>query len=136
MLRIRLARVGKRGKPSYRIVVAESSAPRDGAYVEWIGNYDPMVKPPAVALKADRAKEWLRQGAQPSDAVRRIFGWNGIIPQTPSLGLTQESAVESTAADAPSAVAVGPAEAGASPATGQGMQDASTGEASLDERAD
>ena len=78
MLRIRLRRVGKKGRPSYRIVVADSAAPRDGAYVEWIGQYDPMVDPPAVVLKADRAMEWLSKGAQPSDAVRRIFNWDGI----------------------------------------------------------
>lgn len=79
MLRIRLRRVGKRGKPSYRIVVAESTAPRDGDYVEWIGQYDPMTDPPAVTLKEDRAVEWLKQGAQPSDAVRRIFERDGIL---------------------------------------------------------
>ena len=82
MLRIRLRRVGKKGKPSYRIVVAESRAPRDGAYVEWIGHYDPMVDPPAITLKEDRAIAWLKQGAQPSDAVKRIFEWNGIIEKT------------------------------------------------------
>lgn len=75
MLRIRLRRVGKKGKPSYRIVVAEASAPRDGAYVEWIGNYDPMVDPPAYNIKMDRAREWLGKGAQPSDAVQRILDW-------------------------------------------------------------
>ncbi len=78
MLRIRLRRVGKKGRPSYRIVVAESAAPRDGAYVEWIGQYDPMVDPPAVTLKTDRAINWLKQGAQPSDAVKRIFDRDGI----------------------------------------------------------
>ena len=78
MLRIRLRRVGKKGKPSYRIVVADSRAPRDGAYVEWIGQYDPMVDPPAVTLKEDRAIAWLKQGAQPSDAVKRIFDRDGI----------------------------------------------------------
>ena len=76
MLRIRLRRVGKKGKPSYRIVVAEADAPRDGAYVEWIGNYDPLVDPPSYSIKTDRAREWLRQGAQPSDAVRRILAWS------------------------------------------------------------
>lgn len=73
MLRIRLRRVGKKGKPSYRIVVADSAAPRDGAYVEWIGQYDPMTDPPSTTLKTDRAIAWLKQGAQPSDAVRRIL---------------------------------------------------------------
>ena len=79
MLRIRLSRVGKKGHPSYRIVVAESSSPRDGRYLEWIGNYDPMVDPPAVTIKADRAKAWLDNGAQPSDAVRRILEKDGIL---------------------------------------------------------
>ena len=78
MLRIRLRRVGKKGKPSYRIVVADSRAPRDGAYLEWIGQYDPMVDPPAVTLKEERAVAWLKQGAQPSDAVKRIFDRDGI----------------------------------------------------------
>jgi small subunit ribosomal protein S16 len=83
MLRIRLRRVGKRGKPSYRIVVAEARSPRDGAYLEWIGNYDPMSDPPSVTLKADRATEWLGKGAQPSDAVKRILHWDGILEREP-----------------------------------------------------
>ena len=78
MLRIRLRRVGKKRRPSYRIVVAEARSPRDGAYLEWIGNYDPMADPPAMSLKVDRAVQWLSQGAQPSDAVRRILDKNGI----------------------------------------------------------
>jgi small subunit ribosomal protein S16 len=73
MLRIRLRRVGKKGATSYRIVVAEATAPRDGAYIEWIGQYDPKVDPPAITLKRDRADEWLRRGAQPSEAVQRIL---------------------------------------------------------------
>ena len=92
MLRIRLRRVGKKGRPSYRIVVADSAAPRDGAYVEWIGQYDPMVDPPAVVLKQDRALEWLSKGAQPSDAVRRLLDKNGIYDQlnSPSDEPTEE----------------------------------------------
>ena len=78
MLRIRLRRVGKKGHPSYRIVVADSRAPRDGAYVEWIGQYDPMTDPPSVTLKEDRAIAWLNQGAQPSDAVKRILERDGV----------------------------------------------------------
>jgi small subunit ribosomal protein S16 len=72
-LRIRLRRVGKKGSPSYRIVVAESTAPRDGAYIEWIGQYDPKADPPAITLKLDRAEEWIRKGAQPSEAVQRML---------------------------------------------------------------
>ena len=78
MLRIRLRRVGKKGHPSYRIVVADSRAPRDGAYVEWIGQYDPMTDPPSVTLKEDRAIAVLNQGAQPTDAVKRILERDGV----------------------------------------------------------
>ena len=85
MLRIRLRRVGKKGQPSYRIVVADSRAPRDGAYVEWIGQYDPLFDPPKVSLKEDKAVHWLRKGAQPSEAVQRIFRWNGIYDKASEL---------------------------------------------------
>ena len=107
MLRIRLRRVGKKGHPSYRIVVADSRAPRDGAYVEWIGNYDPMAEPPAVTIKADRAQAWLSQGAQPSDAVARILDWNGIQTRTPS----HRNAGSKTAEETPAAPAPTPASA-------------------------
>ena len=73
MLRIRLSRVGKKGRPSYRIVVADSTMPRDGGYLEWIGNYDPMTDPPSVTLKQDRAAHWLSCGAQPSEPVQHIL---------------------------------------------------------------
>ena len=112
MLRIRLRRVGKKGHPSYRIVVADSRAPRDGAYVEWIGNYDPMAEPPAVTIKADRAQAWLSQGAQPSDAVARILDWNGILTRTP----TQLNSGSKTAEEAPAETAPAPAPAAAAPA--------------------
>ena len=78
MLRIRLRRVGKKGQPSYRIVVADSRAPRDGAYVEWIGQYEPLYDPPKVTLNEEKAIGWLKKGAQPSEPVERIFNWNGI----------------------------------------------------------
>ncbi len=115
MLRIRLRRVGKKKSPSYRIVVAEARSPRDGAYLEWIGNYDPMADPPTTSLKVDRAVQWLSQGAQPSDAVRRILDKNGIsrngsvikvaeAEDTPSAQATDDDAAEAEVeqeADAP-----------------------------------
>ncbi len=78
MLRIRLRRVGKKGAPSYRIVVADSRAPRDGAYVDWIGQYEPLFDPPKVTLNEEKAVHWLQKGAQPSEPVHRILNWNGI----------------------------------------------------------
>ncbi len=102
MLRIRLRRVGKKGNPSYRIVVAESRSPRDGAYLEWIGNYDPMADPPAITLKEDRAGHWLSQGAQPSDAVARILDKSGLFQRTEEFSnVTSKSGDSATAVEAP-----------------------------------
>ncbi len=110
MIRIRLSRVGKKGWPSYRIVVADVSAPRDGAYLEWIGNYDPMADPPLVTLKQDRAAHWLSMGASPSDAVSRILDQNGLMERTHSFKTrTRGSDGEATPA-APAAVADAPAD--------------------------
>lgn len=78
MLRIRLRRVGKKKYPSYRIVVADSRTPRNGAFVEIIGNYTPLTDPPSVVLNAVKARSWLKKGAQPSEAVQRIFQWEKI----------------------------------------------------------
>ena len=114
MLRIRLRRVGKRGNPSYRIVVADVRAPRDGAYLEWIGNYDPMADPPAVTIKKDRAEEWLSKGAQPSDAVKRILHWDGMLEREHLQQTPQRKKAEAPApAAAPAMVAAAetPAEA-------------------------
>ena len=73
MLRIRLKRVGARHQPSYRVVVADSRAARDGAFVEQIGHYNPLTDPPTVVVDEDKALKWRREGAQPSDAVERML---------------------------------------------------------------
>ncbi len=73
MLRIRLRRVGAKKQPSYRIVVADSRAPRNGAFVEVIGQYDPRTDPPTVKVKEDKAAKWLKTGAQPSETVALLF---------------------------------------------------------------
>jgi small subunit ribosomal protein S16 len=77
MLRIRLARRGKKRQPSYRVVVAESSYKRDGRFVEQIGYYNPMVNPIEYKVQEERALHWLNVGAQPSDAVRRLLEKQG-----------------------------------------------------------
>ena len=73
MLRIRLRRTGARHQPSYRIVVADSRAARDGAFVEQIGHYNPRTDPPTIVLDEEKARKWIGQGAQPSDAVQRML---------------------------------------------------------------
>ena len=122
MIRIRLARVGKKGRPSYRIVVADINAPRDGSYLEWIGNYDPMHNPPAVTLKTERAAHWLSMGAIPSDAVARIMDANGLMERTPTQktatkksGEEESSAPAAVAAPAPESAADEASEEGAAP---------------------
>ena len=78
MLRIRLRRVGKKKQPMYRIVVADSRAPRDGAFVENIGYYHPMNNPSTIVLDEERAKHWLDHGAQPSATVATLLRTKGI----------------------------------------------------------
>lgn len=73
MIKIRLRRMGAKKRPSYRIVVAESSSPRDGKFIEIIGTYDPLTEPSTVRLNEERARHWLSVGAQPSETVRDIL---------------------------------------------------------------
>ena len=81
MLRIRLTRKGFRKQPHYRVVVADQRAPRDGAFVDIIGHYDPRTDPPSLHLDDDRAREWLGKGAQPSEAVAKLLKRQGIMTQ-------------------------------------------------------
>jgi small subunit ribosomal protein S16 len=73
VLCIRLARFGKKKLPSYRVVVTDKRRPRNGRFVEIVGTYDPLKKPAAIDLKAERIKYWLGCGAQPSDTVRSFI---------------------------------------------------------------
>jgi small subunit ribosomal protein S16 len=79
MVRIRLRRVGAKGQPSYRIVVADSRSPRDGRIIESIGHYNPLTDPPTVAVDEERALYWLNVGAQPSEAVHGILNTLGTL---------------------------------------------------------
>ena len=71
--------MGKKKQPTYRVVVADSRAPRDGRFIETIGFYDPRTEPPTVQIKEDRALHWLSQGAQPTDAVTRLLRNKGTL---------------------------------------------------------
>ena len=73
MLRIRLRRTGARHQPSYRIVVADSKKPRDGAFVEHLGHYNPRLDPPEIVIDEEKARKWISKGAQPSEAVQRML---------------------------------------------------------------
>jgi small subunit ribosomal protein S16 len=78
MLRIRLRRVGKKKQPNYRIVVADSHAPRDGAFVETIGTYNPLTNPATVTVNEEKARAWIAKGAVPSDRCAKILSGQGI----------------------------------------------------------
>lgn len=78
--RIRLSRFGCKKRPFYRIVVAESISPRDGKFIEIVGTYDPQKNPAEIKLEAEKIKEWLKKGAQPTMAVKSILKKGGIDP--------------------------------------------------------
>jgi len=77
-VRIRLTRIGAKGKPSYRVVAADSESPRDGKFLEILGNYDPKKNPAEVILKEDRVREWLSKGAKPTLTVSQLLEKKGI----------------------------------------------------------
>ncbi len=77
--KIRLTRHGKKGKPFYHIVVADGRAPRDGRFIEKIGTYNPITKPADIILDIDKALDWLNKGAQPTDTVRAILSFKGVM---------------------------------------------------------
>ncbi len=81
-VKIRLTRMGAKKKPFYRIVVAESEAPRDGRFIEIVGNYDPLKDPVEINIKEDRVAEWLSKGAKPTQTVLSLFKKKGLVPAT------------------------------------------------------
>ncbi|MFZ5764685.1 MAG: 30S ribosomal protein S16 [Thermodesulfobacteriota bacterium] len=72
-VRIRLTRMGRKKKPFYRIVVANSEAKRDGSFLEVVGTYDPMQEPAAINIHKEKLQAWLARGAQPSETVRNLL---------------------------------------------------------------
>ena len=73
MVKIRLRRVGAKNKPMYRIVVADSRSPRDGAFIEIIGHYNPLTDPESLTIDKDKASKWLGYGARPTVTVARLL---------------------------------------------------------------
>ena len=79
MVKIRLRRMGAKKAPYYRVVVADSRYPRDGRFIEEIGTYDPMTEPATVKVDGDKVKEWIKNGAQPTDTVKTLLKKAGVI---------------------------------------------------------
>ena len=78
-VRIRLKRMGAKKAPFYRIVVADSRSPRDGRFIEEIGTYNPLAEPSEVKIDGERAKQWIANGAQPTDTVKDLLKKAGVL---------------------------------------------------------
>ena len=78
-VKIRLRRMGAKRAPFYRVVVADSKSPRDGKFIEEIGTFDPMKNPAEVKIDVEKAQQWIKNGAQPTDTVKVLFKKSGII---------------------------------------------------------
>ena len=78
-VKIRLRRMGKKKAPFYRVVVADARAPRDGRFIEEIGTYDPTKEPSVIKIDGEKAKQWIANGAQPTDTVKALLKVSGIL---------------------------------------------------------
>jgi small subunit ribosomal protein S16 len=76
-VKLRLMRMGKKKQPTYRLVAADSRSPRDGRFIEIVGTYDPRTEPSTVRIDNDKAVDWLRKGAQPTDQARKLLEISG-----------------------------------------------------------
>ena len=81
MIKLRLRRTGAKKRPSYRIVAAEHSSPRDGRFIEILGHYDPRQNPSALTVDNDKAVKWLDDGAQPTERVKKLLEISGAYEQ-------------------------------------------------------
>ncbi len=101
-VKLRLMRVGKKKQPTYRVVAADARSPRDGRFIEIVGIYDPRPDPSAIRIDNDKAVGWLRQGAQPTESVRKLLEISGAWEEfsgKPSTRPTADAPAPAKAAD-------------------------------------
>lgn len=91
-VKLRLTRVGKTKQPHYRIVAADSRAPRDGRFIQILGHYNPRDEPSSLVVDNDKAVHWLRQGAQPTERVRKLLEISGAMQQFQDTSSTTSTA--------------------------------------------
>jgi small subunit ribosomal protein S16 len=108
-VKMRLMRMGKKKSPSYRVVVVDGRAPRDGRYIEQIGRYDPQQNPSLVEIDNEKAASWLSKGAQPTEAVEKLLNISGAL-NTMKIRTGQIHTVGASPAAAEETVAAEPAE--------------------------
>jgi small subunit ribosomal protein S16 len=148
LLKIRLARVGKKKQPTYRVVIADARAPRDGKYVEIVGSYNPRSEPTTFVIDEEKVKGWLSKGAQPTMVIHKLLAKQGLMqapvfpppkpkaaPEPPAARPATPAAAAPTAATAvaePEAVAVEPAAAEEPAAEAEAPAEAPEGEEKAD----
>ncbi|WP_312362255.1 30S ribosomal protein S16 [Sphingobacterium sp.] len=98
--KIRLQRHGKKGRPFYHVVVADSRAPRDGKFIERIGSYNPNTNPATIVLDFEKALDWMNKGAQPTDTARAILSYKGVLYKKHLQGGVKKGAFDEAAAEA------------------------------------
>src|SRR5690606_25015590 len=98
--KIRLQRFGKKGKPFYHVVVADSRAPRDGKFIERLGSYNPNTNPATIVLDFDKTLDWMNKGAQPTDTARAILSYKGVLFKKHLEGGVKKGAFDAATADA------------------------------------
>jgi len=98
-VKMRLQRHGRKSYAYYHIVIADSRAPRDGKFIERVGSYNPNTNPATVNLKFDRALYWLQTGAQPTDTVRNILSWEGVLMKNHLMGGVKKGAFDQAEAE-------------------------------------
>jgi small subunit ribosomal protein S16 len=138
MLKIRLARIGKKKQPTYRVVVADARAPRDGRYVEIIGQYNPRTEPNTFVIDEEKARDWMRKGAQPTERIHKLFATVGLMeapvypapkPKPAPQAERPAAPAAPAAAAAPTAVAEPAVEAEEAPAAEAEAEEAPAAEA-------
>ncbi len=98
--KIRLQRFGKKGKPFYHVVVADSRSPRDGKFIERLGSYNPNTNPATIDLNFDKALDWVTKGAEPTDTVRAILSYKGVLYRKHLQGGVLKGAFDEATAEA------------------------------------
>ena len=96
MVRIRLRRMGAKGQPSYRVVVADSRSPRDGRFIEIIGHYNPRLEPSEIVINKEKALAWIAKGAKPSESVYSLLTRSGIV-ERPAAVVVEAAPAEAAA---------------------------------------
>lgn len=98
-VKMRLRRMGAKHQPSYRIVIADSRSPRDGRYIDQVGFYNPLTNPAIVTMNQEKAIDWLRRGAEPTETVEILLKKFDITPETARKGTLQPAAGVTTTPD-------------------------------------